>query len=358
MSLSPDIEQPIIQERRPLSPGHRLLFPNPGFLIGGASKMTLDEMGLIEAPLSRLNSKLLKRNLGILAEEYFSLLGTIRDHVGKENITLVRNRVLMKHDDPQTLRDFFSSTEFPDFEGFESVSFEMSEDNPTKDHHTIWTRDDFTTIGNITFLNPFYFPNFQESETVIKSSLGEGGTVLAAGNAVLINEDLWRIRNQDRGFEILRNLGFTIAPLPAVNQSKQRYSWFVESHVDGHAALILDANEKPHLLVAESYSRQGDSTRKKIRFAADTIGAQVFEIDDSTLPPLALNLIQFADKTVVVTGSETADLTFVLDQLLGEEKVLITSVPLIGIPAILAGSIRCMTNILPANLLKKLEAQS
>ena len=353
MSLSPDIERSKPREVKPLLPGHRLLFPNPGFLFGAAGKMTMDEMGLVNVRFKDLPQERLDRNAQILGEEYFYLLGLLREHIGADNIVIVRNRIIMLKDLPDSDFRDVHITHYPDLSEFESVDLSVSQDHPS-----IWTRDGFSTIGDITFVNPKFFSGVDEDEKVISSSLGEGGSVLVAGNAVLVSENLWIEKNQDRGFNVLKRLGFTVAPLPPVDPNKQKYVFINESHIDCHAALIIDPSGKLHLLVAESYSRQGNGTRKRIRFAADTIGAKVFEVDDRNLPPLALNFIQLADKTAIVTGSETADLTFVLDNILGANNVRVTSVPLLAIPAMLAGSIRCMTNTIPESLLNQLKTKA
>lgn len=254
-------------------------------------------------------------------------------------------------ENPETLDYSVKDEALQDLEEYENVSL-----NAVERHGTIWARDRFMTVGGITFLDPAAFPDFKDSDDAVKSFFGEGGAVLTAGKAVLVSEYLWRIRKQDPGFKILLERGFVVAPLPPVDPDKQKHDWFNESHIDGHAALIVDKDGKLRLLVAESYSRQGNKTREKIRFAADSIGAEMEEIDDTSLPPLALNLIQFEDRSVVVTRGETNDLTFVLASLLGKDKVFQTSIPLVRIPSILARGIRCMTNTLPTSLLRRLES--
>ncbi len=328
---------------------HSLLLPNPGFLPGAAFNKTRDQMGKPNATYSELDHDLFRENCDMLYGEYISILSVLTKHLGSSNITIIKNKMTMGFKNSKTGDLSLVDQDLPEISEFKNIRI-----NSFIDYPSVWTRDGFTSIGPITFLHPLYFLYAQESERVIKSVLGEGGAVLNAGKAVLVSESLWRRRTQDKGCQILKDLGFVVAPLPPVDPSKQGYK-FNEDHIDGHAALILDKNGRLRLLITDSYSRQGNGTRKKIRFAAETIGAEIFEIDDRNLPPLVLNFIQFEDRSVVVTEGETRDLTWVLEGMLSNEKVLITDKPIVNIPLSLQGSIRCMTAIVPNSVLKKLE---
>lgn len=331
-----------------LPSGHYLLMPNPGFLAGMAFKMTREQMRKPHIKFSELDHGLFDENANKAQAEYDSLLSLLSMHLGFGNIIIVKNKVTVvktgKYGDPS-----FHSEDYPDLKEFKNIKlrFASSLDSP-------WTRDCFVSIGNVTFVNPDNIGDFEESETVIKSVLGEGGSVLQAKKTVLVSEDLWTSRKNDKDFQLLKDMGFIVAPLPQIDPLKQKFE-FNESHIDGHAALIVDKDNNLRLLVADSYSRQGNGTRKKINFAAETIGAEITEIDDTNLPPLALNLVQFEDKSVIVSGSETNDLVFPLALMLGGEKVLTTPVPMIEIPRFFFGGIRCMTNVLPNSVLKRFE---
>lgn len=126
---------------------------------------------------------------------------------------------------------------------------------------------------------------------------------------------------------------------------KQKYD-FMEGHIDGHAALIEDENGQLALVVADSYSHQGNHTRKLIRGAAEAIGAEMKEVYDYNLPPLAFNLVQFEDRSIAITNSEARDLEVTLAMLVGKDKVFTTEVPLVKIPELTCGGIRCLTNII------------
>lgn len=342
-----ELEPKKSQEKSPLLPNHKLLFPDPSSLAGAAFRRTQKDMGNFQATWAELDKDLYNKHLEFMLLEYVSILEALKEIVGQEDIIIVKNKVWMlkRVGSSEKLMGFH----LPVFNEWESIEFKYD----VVDEST-WLRDAFTTVGGLTFLHPVAFKNYPNSNIVFRSLLGEGGHVISANKAVLVSEIIWRNRGVDQSFRHLCDMGFSIAPLPHVDPEKQGFK-YAPYHIDGHAALIADKENKLHLLVSDSYSRQGNGTRKKIRFAAETIGAEIFEIDDRNLPPLALNFIQFEDKTILVSKGETDDLTFVLRGLIGEDKVLITKKPIVAIPESLSGGIRCMTNTLPDSVLNSLK---
>lgn len=351
--MTAEFEQPTKVES-PLPSGHRLLFPSPGFLYGGAFKagqlVDEDPRGFSSIIPRNVLTEQVKKSLDELGQEYLHLLAALATHVGRENLTIVKNKFTMGKTDPETEQTVFKSIDYPDFEEFDNIHLQAFIDHPT-----VWTRDGFTNIGPLTLIHSVYFQDIPNFDGTVKSLFAEGGSVLHAKDAVLVSEGLWSVRDQDKGFQKLKDLGFKIAPLPLVDPEKQTLAPH-HTHIDTHADLIVDKDDNLQLLVAESYSRQGHGTRKRIRFAAETIGAETFEVDDRNLPPFALNFIQFADKSVVVTNSQNSDLILTLQLMLGEEKVITPHVPLVKIPSVLGGSIRCMVNTIPESVLNGLES--
>lgn len=338
------------QERLPIPPDSCVLFPDPAFLFEVAySKLYKEKkLPLPSVPKEYVYDLLTKTALGVLPE-YESILSILRNLVGQERVLLVRKCVVTAKEDKSTGALKFDESFFPDL-GSEHITIRTD-----SNHASLWTRDGFSTIGQFVFLNPRHFKDIYESEFVRYSKLGEGGMVLHSQKSVLVSSTLWKERKTDLGLGILQYMGYKIAPLPLVDHKKQRYE-FKEDHIDGHAALITDTSGEPHLLVAQSYSRQGNDTRKKIFFAAETIGAKVIEIDDRNLPPLPLNLVQFDDTSVLVSRGMTNDLTIPLQFLVGKDKVFATEVPIIEIPH-MTGSIRCLVNIIPRSVLEVLMVQ-
>jgi len=337
-------ESNIGRKESPLPPGHRLLFPDPGFILGAAFKKTYNDP--YHSSTSRENShELLMKNVNTLLSEYFSILNPIVNIIGTENIALVKNKITVGKTNKQTQEVNWERLEGPTITEIENINLKS-----LPDHLSVWLRDSFMNFGSFTFINPEYFPDIAESETIVRSLLSEGGAVLPASNVVLVNKNIWQMRHQDRGYQLLESSDFSLAPLPEVDAARQKYE-FTSHHNDGHAALIVDKYGRLDLLAAISYTRQGDGTRKKIRGSVGTVGAELYEVDDRNLPPLALNFFQFADKTVLISESENRDLIQLLQDLVGRDKVIITDKPIIEIPKLLFGSIRCMINTFPNNLL-------
>ena len=101
------------------------------------------------------------------------------------------------------------------------------------------------------------------------------------------------------------------------------------------------------MVVAKSYAFQGGGTRKVIGEAANAINAEVVEVNDERFPPMALNMLQFADRSIGVTSTETGELENELAIIVGREKVFTTPVPIQLIPEASGGGIRCLTNLVP-----------
>ena len=285
-------------------------------------------------------------NTDLLMAEYKAILRPLIDHIGVENLALLRNVEISNE---------IGSPPDIDIETISARPLSKKVSSPW------WPRDNSTTIEDFTFVHPEgIFSAATESDNVIRSYLGEGGTVLHAGKAVLVVEELWKLRKQDKAFPTLQERGFVVAPLPGVVAEKQVFPLAHNdgrvSHIDGHATLITDRQGCLRLLIARSYAYQGGKTLGNIQRAADTIGARITIVDDTNLPPLPLNLVQFNDGTIFATKTRDGSLEEALADSVGSEHVLTTEVPIVVLPKITYGSIRCMTNVVPQSFLRQLAA--
>lgn len=325
-------------ETGPLLPGHKLLFPSPDCIPSLIAKQTEPE---ILVP-TKFDPKTILKKLEIFSKEYAAILDTLTSVVDRDDLRLIQESSHARY-----AQQIGHPT--PDF-GLKMIVFEAKDIHPM-----LWLRDGFTTVGDFAFVNPKYFRYIPQSSKIIHSKFAEGGLVLNTGNAVLVSEELWKKPRADRAFHLLKETGFRIGSLPLVDTIKQE-NGFPPNHIDGHAALITSREGKPTLLAARSYLLQGGQTYKLVRRAAETVGAQLIQVDDRNLPPLALNLIQFMNREVVVTATDYADFNQLLVELLGPEKVHSTRISISEIPQNWLGSIRCMTTTLPYSLLQQLAA--
>lgn len=353
---------PNVEQNRPLSLNKVVLFPSPIFLHGGATKLMQDTQGkksnlqfsLEDRMLySDSNSPEYKKSFKLLIDEYFSILNALKENYDNYQIAIVKNQLVFYDD---ILKKAICQ-KLSDVPGFTNVTLKNKQsNNPIEqgvinDTPTVWTRDGFTSFDDFTLINPKYFDKntIPESDSITYSYLAEGGSVLTMDKIVLISENLWNIRNKDKGYHRLIKEGYCVEPLPLVNEEKQKYG-FEPNHIDGHISLIKNKNNEIFLLVEKSYFEQGDNTSKKICSVARNINAKIRIVDDTknNLPNLPLNLIQAEDTSIITSNKKNQNqrhnLLDVLQNEVGVKKVITTSVAIENIPESLFGSIRCLTN--------------
>jgi hypothetical protein len=165
--------------------------------------------------------------------------------------------------------------------------------------------------------------------------------VLSRRGAVLVGQETsWET---DRDLGDLIDYGLNVGIMPIVDPRIHD----VANHIDGVATLIEDRSGDVVLLVARSYYDQDFGASKDIDHAVKSANTGLVIVDDEKFPPLAFNLIQFDDLTIAMTnGAEK--LQRALTELTGSDAVHTTKIPIEQFPRLGSGSIRCLTNILPA----------
>ncbi len=321
-----------------LPPNHKLLLAGPAFLL---TFTFFDQEKRIQ---SSPNQGTLERTI----EEYFSIHHLFTLLLGPENILVAKTGIILGHQK-------ISEIEWEEITLPEDLIMNLGLQETeipflSKFHHS-WPRNAFNLIGGEIYAKEGAL--VEEIPGIRISPLGDNGSVLHRKNAVLVTQDIWR--NHKNEIEELKEKGFSVGSLPLVNPSKQKYKNFPEEHLDCHACLIEGDDSKLYLVVADSYSRQGKGTRKKIRLAAETVEAEMVEIDDRNLPPFALNLIQFEDNSILMTDSEAKDLEYTLVGLVDRNRVYTTDIPIELIPRLTGGGIYCLTNTLSPQMIQSLE---
>lgn len=321
-----------------LSPGGNeiLLFPQPGALISVASKRP-DFLGTVEA----------------ITKEYLSILEAVSSRFDPARINLVQTDFITGNITFSGRIKYNFSTP-PDLQGYKGIKLGGQESRGIEEMvfgERIFLRDLFTNIGGeYFFVDQDASPDVKEEGNVILSPLGEGGKVLSAGKSIIVAQDLWVNPISRKHLDMLRVKGYRVAHIPLVDENSQPEGKreFIKDHIDGHAALLLGDDENLHLLYAKSYARQGGQTSKALRSAADFVGADATEVDDNGLPPLAFNLVQFANGSVVMSSSRgSKSLEERVRAIVGVDKLTVTSIPIVEISALSKGSIRCMANFAP-----------
>jgi hypothetical protein len=333
----------ILIPREILTPGDKeiILFPQPGALLSLAFKE---------------NKKPDDSQVDKIIEEHLSVLAALCSVVDHENVYLVQTDLIMAKRTASGV-DIISSTP-PDMKYFPSIRLGGQESLPIemqKFGERVFLRDLFTIINGFCFVDPDASPDVKEDDRIIRSSLGEGGKVLQAGRVIVVSEDLWQDPSSRKHLEELRRKGYLVAYIPPVEANLQFGTGgeFIRSHIDGHTSLVTGKDGKMYFLYAKSYARQGGKTAKALRNAANYIDAIPTEVDDEGLPPLAFNFVQLRDGSVIMTGSDGSQkLKERVAEIVGPDRLITTSVPIVEIPRLSKGGIRCMVNSAPMSVLQ------
>jgi hypothetical protein len=337
MKIEQNPGQPVILEafrgNEKLKPGQKLLLSSIDNLMAFTFfDKKFNEDGTVSLSFKeKIDDDLAKS----IIREYYSIYGLLAGLVGRENIIVLKNKLNIGTTEKDAI------IPIPDDFGAKRLPF------LTDFFHT-WIRDAHTILNDKIFTNRDAWIE-QDNNTEI-SKIGEGGKVLTRSKSILITPDIYEESKED--LQNLINSGFKIGYLPFVDASKQK-NRFHKEHIDGHTTLVEYAGNRLALVVAKSYIYQGGGSEKQIKKAADKIGAKLFEVDDKNLPPLAFNLLQFADRSIAMTSGAKI-LETILASIVGKEKVFTTRYPIENIPKHHWGSIRCLTNIILSQYINNL----
>lgn len=278
------------------------------------------------------------RLMSLLNEEYAAIYYLLTHTLDHERLLTAKTSLILAKRTEKG--DVYSEMSAPEEAGFNSIRI------PFLTHHgSAWMRDSFTVLNGTTYITQRNWTFYDEK--VVPSPLGEGGSVISLGKSVVIPEHLWDLCKKEEAVK-LREAGFKFAIVPSVDRGKQKFDFeFERDHIDGHLSLVGDCSGRQYLLAAKSYALQGGSTRKAIRRAAESIGAEEIIIDDRNLPPLSFNFL-FTDSGQVLMTKEADELENVLNEVIGKDCVFTTPRTLEAIPLVAFGSIRCLTNYLPS----------
>ncbi len=221
---------------------------------------------------------------------------------------------------------------------------------------TCFPRDMLVDFDGKTYINPKANFNFPDNSGIV-SPLGEGGRVLKLGKKVFVPDPRGFVQTRPKYTEDLRTLsdhfqfGFLPHPLAAeVDKEGRITKVFPNDHIDRVAAFITGKDNKDYLLLDSHYIAEFQAPYGNhwtgIKEACQKLDVTPVVIDRKPASiPYALNLEQFADGTVLLTGGDSS-LTESVRQIVGVDKVYVTSRPVIFYPLYRNGGIRCM--LLPA----------
>lgn len=267
-----------------------------------------------------------------IESELMSIGEALKKAVGKEKIIEIRSPVQEKNGQAFSPLDKLKLARVPCL---------VERRNYPRDAHLY-----LTEFGDNFIINPGTWILSYRNSDFSNSNLGESGAVIHSRDIVLTTSKRWNLPNTINMREKLSGRGYLMDYLPYVDPVDGN----VQGHIDGHAALIEEKEGNIVLLVAESYYQQNSKTMQRISEVGLNTRVDIRAV--KTNLPLELNLVQFRDGKVVMTGGTKETQTLVED-LVGKDKVITTNVPIQWIPKRRSAGIRCITNIIPSFLAAK-----
>lgn len=206
---------------------------------------------------------------------------------------------------------------------------------------------------------------------ILASPYGEGGRVLALGNTMLVCERLVTDSGPTKLAELkeIAKMGINIGllPLPVTGMFTATEGiprFFLNDHLDRVACLIRGKDGKLHLIVDPLIStadwknsnqnswrpRFPEETIKEMKNICQALGIEV-HCPTRMEVPYSLNLIQFPDNRVLMTNGDES-VARLINEIVGEENVFKTPIPIRYFPVWVHAGIRCLVSEAPEPLFR------
>ncbi len=241
----------------------------------------------------------------------------------------------------------------------------------------VFPRDFCSILPGIVLMNPgvaTLTSDRKDGYALIHSPFGEGGRTLSSGKTMLVCEKVIEQDGQNRPIknkEIvkLEKAGLRIAQLPTpfgcTIMNDVIKSIFTNDHIDRIGALLLGKNNQLHLVIdpqlcTAKWKKGGvppwdvvgtEESIKKIGAICEPLGIKV-HVPRFLSVPYSLNLIQFSDRRVLMTGGDD-DVAEIVGNIVGDSNVCRTELPIKFFPVWMYGGIRCLINDAPLPILTK-----
>ena len=133
-----------------------------------------------------------------------------------------------------------------------------------------------------------------------------------------------------------------------------------EDHIDRFGALLRDPDGALHFLIPNEYASvlkitqvsKTKETMKRLRWILEKAEIEL-EIVKGLSVPSALNFKQLQNGKVIITGGDDALFDAVAD-IVGDDEVFPTEIPIFLLPVVSKGAIRCMTMDAPEGLFRRI----
>ena len=207
------------------------------------------------------------------------------------------------------------------------------------------------------------------------SDIGEGGRTLICGDTMLVSERFIIKDGHSRpvepsDLEEITQVGIKVGLFPLhisqrISPLGEVLSSFSADHVDRVACMIKGKDGKPNLVVdpeiktvswiecmgIKSLPDKPEVTEHRIRTVCEDLGINVHYPKEIRVP-YSLNLIQFHDGRVLMTGGDEP-VAEVISDIVGKENVFVTPTPIRFFPVWSYAGIRCLVTEAPSPILKK-----
>ncbi len=230
-------------------------------------------------------------------------------------------------------------------------------------------RDYYNLIGQFVFINRggivVQHPDVA-GKHVLASSFSQGGQVLspleqATNKVVVVSASMKDTLGHRKLLQEQGNIVLTLSDVLPESQPAGSKQNFTRTHIDGHAMMVTAPDNTAWFLIAESYATQNAQTKQEVSTIRNYMPVMVIP-DNAT--HLAFNTVQFENYRVVCprggsdesTVYQPSNLEIAIQDIVGNNNMIITDVPLVHIPEHQSGGIRCMTNTGNINLLRYLFA--
>lgn len=197
-------------------------------------------------------------------------------------------------------------------------------------------------------------PNKQDREALGTSTREEK---LGPNQLFFLGEPI--LKNPTKGeervaFDIPKGSEHWVFSVNQKSQEVEERDLFGNEYLDRVAAFIKGKDNQDYLLLDPVYMNTRFPYRRyssEIQAACLRLGVEPVVIDKTEADvPYGLNLVQFNDKTVIMSAGHES-LRQLLEQIVGEGKVFTTQNPVINYPVIRRGGIRCLTLAAPKGFL-------
>lgn len=236
-----------------------------------------------------------------------------------------------------------------------------------------YPKDIFTILAKDVLVNSEIIiarPENKNIHRVASSLYGEGGRVLHRRNTILVSEYL--TLGKHRPLEEAKiadfnqmeiNLGLFPLPISSIFSLSKKGKLIPNDHLDRVSCLIEGKDKKLYLVVDPKICtlkkdedknwivQNSEKSLEEIRIICQQLGIELCYLEKMEVP-YALNLFQFENGKILMTGGD--DSTYqVIAEIVGEEMVTKTEVPIQLYPIFNNAGIGCLINkSFPPTLLK------